>query len=834
MNRLARLCSDNLLISVVVCYMAGAGCAFWFNDFLSPLPVNVIAPALLIFCLLLALCIQPRFRFFITLPFFMVSGVLHTHGALQPVTDSHHIAQLVAQPAKVTLAGNIATMLETNSERTRFTLDCESVLFHGPDQDTAFQPVRGSVLLSIREEISSRYVPGTKVMVMATVDRVRNYQTPGAFDYRLQMASRGIHCSGWIGSQQEIIPLSGGRISGWQAIVYRLEEVRQNTANFLDQHLPSRVSGIYQALLIGSVANISPDTMEAFKANGCFHILSISGLHFSLLGFFCVGVFTFVLKRSTWLLVHTHVPTVALLLTAPILILYTFIAGFNIPTIRSLITALLVLYAVLLRRQQTLVHLIAAAALIVLAFNPLALFTPSFQLSFAAVLAINLIYPRLPLFAENPSDQATTAFMMTALRFVQSMFYVSIAATIGTLPFMLYHFNRVSVVGPIMNLLIEPLLCLWALPCGLLAVPLIPLVPDVAVWILEAGQPGIALALWLSEAIMRFPYTSLWTITPHLVEIVVFFGAAILWFRQGSTVVPRLAAMTLTFLLLGSFTSSLWLKEKDRPLSVSFLDVGQGSATLIQFPDGTNTLVDGGGSQSDLFNPGSSLIAPFLWGRRIWRVHDVIVSHPHEDHYNGLPFIVERFSPTRLIVNGERGEEPAYTHLLQLAEQKGIPLHTANSGEVIRHSADVTFTCLGMNGLRGTGSRLSTNNRSLVFRLQSGDHSYLFPADIELVAENILLRNRLQFDADILLAPHHGSKTSTGPAFLQAVNPKFIVVSASQRRYGRFPDSEHVRTWRQRDIQVLITGQDGTVECISDKKRLRVSTFGGKKYDFSK
>ena len=121
----------------------------------------------------------------------------------------------------------------------------------------------------------------------------------------------------------------------WQAISYRPEQIRQKTADFLMRHLPSDIAGLYQALLIGSVVSIPSSIMEAFKENGCFHILSISGLHFSLLGFFCVGVFTFLLKRSTWLLLHTHVPTLALILTAPILLLYTFIAGFNIPAIRS-------------------------------------------------------------------------------------------------------------------------------------------------------------------------------------------------------------------------------------------------------------------------------------------------------------------------------------------------------------------------------------------------------------------------------------------------------------------------------------------------------------------
>ena len=129
------------------------------------------------------------------------------------------------------------------------------------------------------------------------------------------------------------------------------------------------------------------DTLEAFKASGVFHILAISGLHFSLLGLFSLGAWLFILKRSEWLLIHTHVPSLALLMTAPILLFYAFVAGLNLPAMRALITALLVLFAVLARRQRSFLPLIAAAALLIFALNPLAVFTPSFQLSFAAVLA---------------------------------------------------------------------------------------------------------------------------------------------------------------------------------------------------------------------------------------------------------------------------------------------------------------------------------------------------------------------------------------------------------------------------------------------------------------
>lgn len=843
LNRLSQGCADNLLVSLALCFIIGASCAFWLNNLLAELPTTAIVLALMAGCLLLAMVANNRFRPLTTLPFFMLVGLLHTHLALQPISDPHHIARLISKPIKVTLVGRIATMVEKNGERSRFELDCEAVLMHdeipSPFQAN-FQPVRGTVLLSAPGSLDASLLPGTRIMAIALVDRIRPYQTPGVFDYRLQMASRSIFCTGWIQSVQairvvtDVTDVTAPENSAypwqeipWQAIFSWPEQIRQKTADFLSHHLSAEIAGVYQALLIGSVVNLSTTVKEAFKASGCLHILAISGLHFSLLGFFCVAIFTFLLKRSSWLLLHIHVPTVALLLTAPILLLYAFVVGLKIPALRALLTALLVLYAVMLRRQQGMIHLIAAAALVVLAINPLALCTPSFQLSFAAVLAIHRIYPRLPMFS-GTLPRSRSSWWRRFLWIVQSMVYVSLAATVGTLPFLLYHFNRVSLIGPVMNLLIEPLLCLWALPCGLLAVPLMSLAPDLARLLLHLGQAGIALALWLTEAAAQLPHASLWTATPHPVEIILFFLILVLCFIPQLNRVRAAVILGLILLLIASFTAPLWFTPKNRALSVSFLDVGQGAATLVQAPDGTNILIDGGGSQSEQFDPGQHIIAPFLWQKRIWRLDELIITHPHQDHYNGLDFMIKRFQPRRIIVNGDLGDEPAYASLLEWIKQKKTTLHTAQAGEVLHQGQDYTFTCLGMNDLSTTSTpQLTTNDRSLVFRLQFGGHSFLFPGDIGFAAENLLIQNRVKVSADVLLAPHHGSRYSMGQAFLEQVNPKLIVVSASQKRHGILPATRHLQHWRQKKIPFLVTGQDGTITCVSDGKTLRVMTFSG-------
>lgn len=831
MKGLVQRCADNLLVCAAICFIAGASVAFVCARALAQLPVIPVAVPLLAVTTALAMFLRRPLQPLAALPFSLLVGLLHTHLALQPSSDPHHIANLITEKTKITLVGRIQTMPEFDGEKTRFELAMESMLIHTPERNAPFQPAQGRIQLSVADALDSRFAPGTNIMALATVDRIRNYQTPGAFDYRLLMAAKSISCSGWIQSADEMLPVRDQDSSLWRELRFLPERTRLRIAQTLDSRLEPELAGLYQALLIGSTVNISPQLMEAFKENGCFHVLSISGLHFSMLGLFTAALFTWLLKRSQWLLLHTHVPTLALALTAPILLLYAFIAGMNVPAVRALLTALLVLFAVMVRRQRSMIHLIAAAALVVLVASPLSLATASFQLSFAAVLAINLIYPRLPLLVDKPKNLPTNwrRHLLTGISAVQSLLYVSLAATAGTLPILLYHFNRFSLIGPVMNLLIEPLLCLWALPCGLLAIPLIWIAPNAANLLFDFGGLGIRLTIWLAEAMRGFPYASVWTITPSLLEIVLFFGVLLLLLRPRLTLRRVGLAGLLTAALLCSFTLSLWRRQTSNELVVDFLDVGQGASTLLQLPDGKKMLIDGGGYQTERFDPGQSLIAPFLWRKRIWRLDDLIITHPHGDHYNGVPFVLARFQPRRLIVNGDVGEEPGYERLLNAARQASIPIQTASAGDLLEQSRDLRLQCLGMPGLI-KDSAASANDRSLVLHLQYGARSLLLPADVGVSSEARLLQTGARLRADVLLAPHHGSRTSAGEAFIAAVNPALIVVSAGQRQQGVLPAPEHLERWQRQKIRTLITAQAGTVTVSTDGKDVRAKTFTGDQF----
>ena len=811
MDRLPRHLTDNLLVSVTVCFLAGATLA---PRLPASWPVwTVLAPIGL--CAVAALVLDPRFRPLTALPFFLLVGLLHTHTALHPPADPHHIANWIGEKSRVTLTGRMLTMAEDDGEKTRFELAAESLLIHGSGEAEQPRPVRGRVQLTVLAPLGERFAPGTRLVAIATLDRIRNYHTPGAFDYRLQMAARDIAVAGWVRSAAEILAAPETEVATVRQVRFLPEQVRQHLFAFLGRHFGRDLAGMYQALLTGSLVNVRPALIEAFKANGCFHVLSISGLHFSLLGLFSVGLWTLLLKRSQWLLLHTHVPTLALVLTAPILLFYTCIAGMNVPAVRALITALLVLFAAVLRRQRSFGPLIAAAALIVLAVSPLALFTASFQLSFAAVLAINLIYPRLPALNVDPRD----GWPRRALALVQSLLLVSVAATLGTLPFMLLHFNRISLIGPLANLVIEPLLCLWALPCGLLAIPFVGVAPGLAVLLFNLGSGGMRLALWLTELTAALPAASVWTITPNPAELILFFAALTLLLRPGASRSHRWAALALFVLLAGSFTRSLWPGVGAREtLRATLLDVGQGSSTLIELPDGRTVLVDGGGYESDRFNVGEALIAPFLWQKRLWRLDTLVVTHPHKDHYNGLPFVFDRFRPGRVIVNGDSGEEPAYARFLARVRERGTPVQLARTGDMLMKGENLTLTCAGMHGLLDEGMHWSTNDRSMVLHLRYGQRSLLLPADISVAAEDRLVATGRDLHSDLLVAPHHGSATSAGPALMRAVSPAVVAVSVSRARRDTLPAPQHLQAWRAQG-RMVVTTADQMLQKAMELKR---------------
>ncbi len=769
------------------------------------------------------LALVPLFLLFIT------AGFIHASNDMRPPSDPNHIYNIVTEKTQLTLIGTVTGLVTFNGERTRFLLSLNEIIHRETPGITTSVPATGKVRLSIfspnmlrqhaqqTEKTSENtiqnqaLIAGQQVMVVATVDRIHNYQTPGSFDYVGHMHNRGIYGSGWLKSSQYIIPIANSSHSLLTDIFFFPQQLRQRIHDFLTDRDNQLTSGIYKALLIGDRSSLSTTTIEQFVNTGTMHLLAISGLHIGLLSLLLYAIIYLLLKRSEWLLLNTHVPTLSLILCFPVLIGYAFIAGMNIPVLRAVLSAGLMLFAVMIRRPHSILHLISAAALIILILQPASLFSVSFQLSFSAVVAIGIVYPKLPI----PDPLKNPGRLESIGKWTISALFVSIAATIGTLPALLYHFNRFSPIGPVMNLLIEPLLCLIALPIGLIAIPCIFFAPQLAEILFTLGGYGITGADYLTRWAGQLPFASIWTVTPTITEII-FYTVLIFLFIQTGKTKRKTIILTIAFLvLIAHFTSGLYLNREKEITRISYIDVGQGSATLIEKDDGSIILIDGGGSFSRRFNVGRGVIAPFLWKQRIWEIDKLIITHPDSDHYNGLLFIINHFNPEIVYTNGRPDQAELYEEILVRIRDKGIKKQQPRAGEIIHTSRLCTLKCLGIPGLI-TGSEFSDNNKSLVMMLTCGKDEerkrFLFPGDIEEQAEALLLDEKFSIAADILLAPHHGSRTSSTPAFMKAVQPELIIVSAGRGK-NNFPAEIHRKKWQKKQIPFLITGEDGTVIC---------------------
>jgi len=210
---------------------------------------------------------------------------------------------------------------------------------------------------------------------------------------------------------------------------------------------------------------------------------------------------------------------------------------------------------------------------------------------------------------------------------------------------------------------------------------LISLAPDIAGALLQLGGVALSWADSITQWAGRLPFASIWTITPTLVECILYF--LLLIFACTSSRGRKYILFSLGFsLLILHFSTGLTFSGR-RSAKISYLDVGQGTSTLIEYPDGTNMLIDGGGNTSTRFNVGKNIIAPFLWHKRIRHIDQVLITHPDSDHFNGLGFIVQRFHPRVVYINGQVGETADYRNLLNLITRKKIPLQQAEKNETL-------------------------------------------------------------------------------------------------------------------------------------------------------
>jgi competence protein ComEC len=730
-----------------------------------------------------------------------------------------------AGPGRVDLVGTIDAPVRYGPDRAFAVVSVQRLL-----SPAHASPAEGRLRLAIRGSVPPLAI-GDVIQFETRVRPPRGFQNPGGFDYGAYLRRSGIQAVGSVtlredGSGLRVLARAG------HPVMARVDRWRGHIRAAALRTLDPEAAGIYLSLVTGESGFLRQDIRDAFLASGTTHILSISGSHLGLIG---VVVF-WVVRRSIlalpapWLLRLSRRVTATRLAAAVTVFPVTFYAllgGAEVATVRSLLMLLLFLGAILLGRAHSVGTGLAAAAILIVLWDPLAPYDISFQLSFLSVLAIVLFVLAREDSKEEldppPRQQGgVLGWMRTG---AVEVLLISLVVTVATAPLVAVHFNQVAWVGTLSNLLVVPFVGFLVVPLGLLAClatlltgsddlvggPLLKAVIEALVWIVKA---------WAAV-----PGAELRVASPPIWQVLAFYlllGVA--WVRWRRWAGRLGAALALGLLLLWAWS------PHDLPeagtVRVTFLDVGQGDAALVETAEGPAMLIDGGGA-SDSFDLGRAVVAPLLWDRGIRRLDVVVASHPQQDHIGGLAFVVRQFEVGEFWGNGVERDKAFAIRVKEALEGRHVTVRAVSNSDEERALGNCRLRVLHPGRSEEVaveevdGKHL--NNRSVVLRLACGETAFLFTGDVEKEAEADMIGAAGLVEATVLKVPHHGARGSVYEPFVRAVKPRVAVVSVGANNSYGHPTPAMLETYAQLGIPVLRTDRDGAVTVLAAASGLAVT-----------
>ncbi len=564
-------------------------------------------------------------------------------------------------------------------------------------------------------------------------------------------------------------------------IRYLPQMLRWRLLEHFYRSFPEDVAEVLSAVVIGH--SPKKGLYSAYSKVGVSHLLSISGTHFGLFAFLVFSsVFWLArLMPLKWLIrisSFISLKEFAAVLTFPPLCFYLMLSGGRIPAMRAFIMTMLFLMGLLLGRKRQWLYAVLFAAVVILLVDPQALFSPSFQLSFMAVLFIGLTITKTEPFIKRHRNRMIQIFLR--------LFFITSGAFLGLMPLIGYWFHHLSIFAIPFNMLITPLVCFVILPVALLS----------SIVFLIAGE---------------FPFSGILTAMISFVNttVVTASEASVAWVpvRGFSPLVVISLYLSVLMLVLRkklfsgvSFTIGVLLVLSslvfDRAYSgmVTFLDVGQGDAAVVE--DRRNTIV------LDTGPTGIELVS-YLRYRGIKQVDALLLSHAGMDHSGGLWRVLKEFKVKEVWDNGLIIYKPRLPEGVKERRLKaGVVLQKDDISLLVLHPPEGYYT------LRGD----ENNNNSLVVKVEKAPLSVLFTGDIERDAEESLLRLKGYLRSRVLKIPHHGSRTSSSERFLKAVSPEVVVISVGAGNLYGHPHRNVLE--RLKGYKVLRTDIDGAVRIM--------------------
>jgi competence protein ComEC len=652
---------------------------------------------------------------------------------------------------------------------------------------------------------------------------VHGFFNPGSFDIRGFLHRQGIYALGGVHNPARLSLQQ--RPAGFVP-ARTIEHWRRFLHARVSAYLPPPYDAMFLAMVLGHRGNLTAPVEDSFRKAGTTHLLVASGLNVGFIAAVCLFGWRTLLRLIRSWLPRAWMPgwrptPVAVLLSLPTVLLYCSVVGWEVPTTRAALMVGSYMLALALGRQRDLLYTLMLAAALILLVEPTAVFSISFQLSFGAVAGILLAARHLP-----SAGNALSPIRRWG-RYLQGYMVTSSAAYLSTLPILAGAFHTLPTFGIPANLLLVP--AAGALvPAGVLALGVVVLWPALGSLVFMPFAWLLAQMLTITERFAGLPGAQLHLAAPSVPILIGYYGllGGLLcwpwphWRRQ-------FISGCVALLLAG--VGWQYLGTRVQQLQVTFLDVGSGDAIFVQVPGNHYLLIDGGGTHDGRFDIGAQVVAPVLWDRYVRRLDFMAMTHPQTDHARGLTSLIRLFPTRYLLTNGTPLTPKYLRELVMTGSRLGTQQHTALDGPRDWHWQRLNLSVLAPPSLAEQQHTLwdprTENDRSLVLRLQYGATRILLTGDIQHATERWLLAHRHDLHANILQVPHHGSQTSTLPAFVQRVAPQVGVISLGAGNPHGHPHPRVLQVLAQQQVQVFRTDYHGAVTITSDGTQYRVVPF---------
>ncbi len=666
------------------------------------------------------------------------------------------------QGKNLVIEGYISSLPKVHERSTQFEFDVTDMKFQNQSQ-----PLPGKISLTWYNS-APRLQPGDQWRFVVRLKRPHGFMNPGGFDYEGWLFQKGIRARGYIRESPE-----NQRIT-FSVSDYPLQRFRHSLADSILSVLSeSPYRGIVMALAIGERQHISEEQWQVFTDTGTNHLMAISGLHVGMVSALLFFVVRYLWGNFGYLSLRFPAPKAAATAAIVGAFCYAALAGFSVPTQRAFIMLLVVMLCVIWQRQRAASEVLSLSLLAVLLFDPNSVLSAGFWLSFGAVGII--------LFAMNGRVGKPGIW--------QKWGYIHVVVGVGLIPLLLLLFQKVALLSPFANFVAVPWVSGITVPLTLLGTIAIPVIPFAGEVLLELADLSLSI-IWPFLAYIASIDTMLWNQHEPPLWSIILGGVGILWL-----LIPRgfparwlgLIWLTPIFLIKPASPGSgeIWF---------TVLDVGQGLSAVARTKN--HTLVyDFGPRFNQRFDTGKAVVVPFMKNLGVDQIDTLIVSHGDNDHIGGLGSVLDQFQADRILTSApEEIEYDNTDHCLTGQRWQWDEV----SFQIIHPDKNVLF---------------SGNNGSCVLLVENKwGHRILITGDIEKKAEAYLLKHyAVELPAHILVAPHHGSKTSSTQSFINMVNPDYVVFPVGYRNRWGFPKESVVERYQKSGVQIFDSASHGAI-----------------------